>query len=343
MKGRLRRRFVVTGIVVSMVVTAGAAYAAFSIVTSNTGTSLSADQLAPPTNLNASAPCTASGAVVFRNSSSATGTSGALTISKPADVVAGDTMVAQFALRSVASSITVPSGWNLIRNEQFTNGIQSALYVKVAQATEPASYTWTSNSSARSGGGIVAYSGAAVSPIDVQAGSTGVSTTPTAPSVTTTVNSGFLVTFFVARQQSLASLPPGMTERWNLNTGGGAGSIGVGATDEPRPTAGATGTRAASIGSSFDWTGQSVAIKPAGAAQASLSWTPSVSTFASGYKLQRWLGAVQQNEQTITPVSQTSGVDGPLASNTTYTYKITSFFGTWRSAEVTTLLATPAC
>lgn len=323
------------------------AFAAFSSPTAAAGSIFGAATLAAPSNLSLSSACTAVSPVVFRASSSAIGTLGSLTIAKPAGVVAGDVMLAQFGARAFASTITAPSGWTLVRDDSLDvggGGVQSAIYVKIADAGEPASYTWVSSQSARTGGGIAAYSGASgVTPVDITAAQTGTSTTPTAPGVTTTVDETYLATFFVARQEPIVTLPGGMNDRWNLDSGGGAGSVGVGASDEARPVAGPTGSRSATIATTFDWIGQSVAVRAGSTPAISASWTATTSTFASGYKVQRWLGGVQQNELTVTPRTTTSVTDGPLAAATTYSYRVFSYHLGWTSAAVTQTHTTPSC
>ena len=134
-----------------------------------------------------------------------------------------------------------------------------------------------------------------------------------------------------------------MRGRWNLVTAGGAGSIGVGAADQPFAGPGATGTRSATTGSSFDWIGQSVALRPKAAPYAALSWTATPSEFATGYKLQRWVGTVQEREQTVTPRTQTSTTDGPLTPGTSYSFTLSAYYSNWTSNQVTATLNAASC
>ena len=68
-------------------------------------------------------------------------------------------------------------------------GLQS--YYRVVTASEPASYSWTTNINARITGGIIAYGNVdQVSPVNVSAQAI---TTNTAPSITTTVANTVLV------------------------------------------------------------------------------------------------------------------------------------------------------
>lgn len=336
-------RAIAAVLVLCLSLVATAAYARFSSVTANPSNVFSASTLSAPSNLQTTASCITSSTVEYRGGSSATGSSGSLTLSKPTGLVAGDVMIAQFAVRSESPSITPPSGWTFIRTDTSNFNGQSTLYWRIATSGEPSSYTWSSNVGDRTAGGILAYSGASSSPIGAHLGSTGADATPIAPSITTPVNDNVLVTFFALRQVALTTGPSGMNLRYNVESAGGAGIVGAAASDEARPTAGATGTRSATKSNSFEWVAQSVAIRPPATPQVNVTWTSTTSTYASGHKLQRWLGAAQQNEQTITPRTQASATDGPLAASTGYTYKLAAYYGNWRSSQVTAGLTTPAC
>lgn len=96
-----------------------------------------------------------------------------LALDKPTGVAQGDVMVASVAIRPSSASITAPSGWSLVRKVDNTSGATSsvAVYVKVAGASEPASYTWTFSTSSGSAGGIQAFSGVDTSnPVQADAG-----------------------------------------------------------------------------------------------------------------------------------------------------------------------------
>lgn len=321
-----------------------ASAARFSATTGNAGNSAQAATLASPSGLTTTMTCVPAATVAFGAASSGTNNGGLLTITKPAATVAGDLMVAQLGLRTSNSTVTAPAGWTLIRDDSAPTGggIQSVLYYRVAAADEPTSFTWSSSANARIGGGILTYTGASTTaPVDVANGQVGSNSAARAPSVTATIAQSFLATFFVARQQAFASLPGGMSTRWNLDTSGGAGSVGVAASDEYRSTEGVTGNRDASA-VAMDWIGQSVILRPSATPSMSLSWTATPSAFATGYKVQRWLGGSQQNQQTITPRTTTSATDSPAAS-TSYTYQIFAYHQSWTSTVVTKSVSTPAC
>lgn len=76
-------------------------------------------------------------------------------------------------------------------------------------------------------------------------------------------------------------------------------------------------------------------------AKADLSWTATPSTFASGYKVERWLGGVLQATTTVTPRTTTARTETGLATGTTYTWKVRSYVQGWTSSLVTVSAATP--
>lgn len=335
---------VVAAIVVAAAAGVGGTLAAFSGQTSNAPNAASADTLAPPSGLTAAQACAGSGTVDFVASASATGTGGNLTISKPTGVVAGHVMVAHFSTRAGSSSITPPADWTLVRDDSMGTELQSAIYVKVAGPSEPTTYQWTSSALGRTAGGIAAYSGVdASNPVDVHGASVGFDKVLIAPSVTTTTTNTRLIAFWSVRQEPINTTDAMMTQRWNVKTAGGANGLSDAAADEARPEAGATGLRAASVTTAFDWVAQSVALRPPGTAQASLSWTATPSTFATGHKVQRWVGATQENEQTVTPRTQTTATDGPLVAGTTYRYELFAYHQSWVSSRVTATLTPTAC
>ncbi len=76
-------------------------------------------------------------------------------------------------------------------------------------------------------------------------------------------------------------------------------------------------------------------------AKATLNWTATTATFASGYKVERWLGAVLQSTATVTPRTSTSLTQTGLATGTTYTWKVYAYFQSWTSAVVSVSGTTP--
>lgn len=81
-------------------------------------------------------------------------------------------------------------------------------------------------------------------------------------------------------------------------------------------------------------------------AKANLSWTATPSTFASGYKIERWKGAVLQTTITVDPRSATAYTDNPpLSGSTNYTWKVHAYMTntSWTSPVVSVSATTPLC
>lgn len=195
-----------------------------------------------------------------------------LTINKPAGTAAGDVMIASIATRPSTISITPPAGWTLIRQvvQGSLNSSVMSTYYRVAGAAEPASYTWTFSGGTHTGaaGGIASFSGVDnAAPIDAEAGNpTPNNVNHTAPSVTTTQADGMLVTAHELTSAQTWTPPGGMTEAVDVasRAPNNANGISMEMNYEPRPTAGATGTRTASAGGNADsGAAQAVALKAA--------------------------------------------------------------------------------
>lgn len=77
---------------------------------------------------------------------------------------------------------------------------------------------------------------------------------------------------------------------------------------------------------------------------ADLTWTPTPST-ATGYRLDRYKGAVLENDATITSTSTTTFTDGlgilNLGLSTTYTWHLRTYLGSWVSSDAIVTASTP--
>jgi hypothetical protein len=76
-------------------------------------------------------------------------------------------------------------------------------------------------------------------------------------------------------------------------------------------------------------------------AKVNLSWLATPSTFATGYKVERWRGSTLQNTATVTPRTTVTRTENNLATGTTYTWKVYSYFASWTSSVVSVTAATP--
>ncbi len=249
-----------------------------------------------------------------------------LVISKPSSTASGDFLIAGIQYQGgTGETITAPSGWTLIERTDNGTSFGLATYYKVAGASEGSSYTWTFSPDSRALGGIIRYTGVDTSsPVDVHAGATGTSATPTGPSVTTTQANDLVVGFFsdgASSGQTAENFtaPGGMTERYDItrDTLGGV-ELSISAADVAQAAAGASGTKAATTGSSDAWAAQTIALK-----QQSADTTGPV---FSGVPSDFWVEATSPAGATVTYTSPTANdaVDGArpvsciLASGSTF-------------------------
>ena len=329
--------------------------ASFTGSTSGDANSVSSAQVEPPVSLAVAQTCAAAPGIALRAAASA-GNGGLLdtvTVSRPTGTVAGDLLLAQIANRQSAYTLNAPAGWTLLRRETGGSTVgtmaTSAVFWRWAAAGDPVSWTWTMSASpgVQMVGGIAAYSGVhATSPINASGVASGTSVTATTPSITTTVADTRLVHLLAKRQEQLPA-PTGTTGRWSLLSGAGATNVGAAAGDESFAGPGVTATRSSTdpgnTNTALEWVAHTVALRPApGPPSAALTWTASSSSWATGYALERVVAGVTQATATVTPVSSTSTGDGPLVNGTGYTYRLWTYFGTWKSSVVTTTI-TPSC
>ena len=206
----------------------------------------------------------ADAAIAFRAKSTATqyfsfGTT--ITVSVPAGVQDGDLLYAAVAMQS-ATAIPTPAGWTLIRStKDGANLIRLATFYRIASGDAGASYTWTVDAVTPETAGIAAYTGVdPLTPLDVQGGGSGGSGNCVAPSITTTASNDLLIGSFANTASLTSFTPPGtMTERWDINTFGGASHE---LADEIFATPGATGTRTATPSSASPWVAHTAAFRP---------------------------------------------------------------------------------
>ena len=201
--------------------------------------------------------------------------SGGMDINVPAGTLANDVMIASISTAPDTTVVSSPSGWTLIRQitQSNTNSSKLSTYYKVASGSEPTSYTWSLSGAGFSGaaGGMASFVGVdTTSPIDAE---TGVATPSgrdhDAPSVTTTLADGMLVTVHEMATSATWTPPSGMTEIVDAAslTPTDANGISIEMNYEIRATAGATGTKSArssaNAGFSRDFGAtQSISLKP---------------------------------------------------------------------------------
>lgn len=136
-------------------------------------------------------------AIGFRNAASVgIGGSGSLTCSVPSGVVNGDLMVAVIDVIVSAGTLTIPtpSGWTVIPgcSQIAPSTAGAAMFWRIA-SSEPGSYTFTFSGVTQAGASAIisAYSGATL--IDISGSGTSASTPISAPAVTTTNPTDWLI------------------------------------------------------------------------------------------------------------------------------------------------------
>jgi hypothetical protein len=205
------------------------------------------------------------GGITFHGASSGQNpTSTTLSLARPAGATAGDVMLAAVTLRGSAT-ITAPPGWTLVRRDD-ANYVLQAVYVGVAGAGDPSSWTWGFSGSVPAAGGILDYAGVNTSaPVDVHGGqvTTGATTTITAPSITTTTAGDEIIGLFGIGGGNAISPPAGMVERAEAVSSAGSLHDTWEGSDFSQAAAGATGTKTAQATVAHPSVGQIVALRPA--------------------------------------------------------------------------------
>jgi hypothetical protein len=74
---------------------------------------------------------------------------------------------------------------------------------------------------------------------------------------------------------------------------------------------------------------------------ADLTWTATPSTFASGYKVERWRGSTLEATTTVAPRTTTSLTQTGLQSGTTYTWRVYAYYLSWTSTVISATRSTP--
>jgi hypothetical protein len=209
-----------------------------------------------------------------------------LGINKPSGTAAGDLMVLSIAARSSNATITPPAGWTLLlSNTETTTPTTTptsklSTYYKIAGASEPASYNWSSGTS-ESVASLVSFSGVdATTPFDgvtpLGTPNTSATTTQTAPSITPASSNDWLVTVHEQASTPCSTSfasgwtpPTGMTERVDTcsRTPSSTSGMGMEVATLALSTAGvATGTKAATAAANAArGISQSMVLKPAAA------------------------------------------------------------------------------
>ena len=217
--------------------------------------------------VSATTPPPATGGITVVNSSTTYSGTATLTapLPVPAGTAAGDVLVASVAA-DLNPTMTPPTGWTpIVSGLSVSTGARLFSYYHVVGASDPASYTWTFNTSVKWGGGITAYRGVNnATPLDsTVATATDTSWTKsslTVGSITTATNGAMQISTIICDCASPVFSPPsGWSQRWQS-----AGGQIADQADVLQATAGATGTATWTFSAIRGATAWRTALKPAG-------------------------------------------------------------------------------
>jgi hypothetical protein len=332
-----------TAVLLGWVLLTSSVAAVFLSTTATAGNSFTVATLQPPTGLSATVVCVGGPVPTYRTGATA-GTSGpaqhnvALTV--PASTVTGDLLLS-YIVRDHGTDATLspPSGWTLVRSDFSGAAAGGWVYRRYATSGDPGTtYTWSVSAGGNGAGTMLVYSGVDQStPIDVNAGTNKdpVGSSFDAPSVTTTITNTRLVVLFGIRSGGTVGTPTGMTQRLYRDDGSSATAL-----DQSVSAAGSTGVRTGSPAQTGSaGVAATIALRGVPTSTATLSWTATTSTFATGYEWARDGGSTTS----VTPRTAVSTTDaGPLTEDTQSTWTVNSVFGTWGSTTATAT-ATPNC
>ncbi len=213
---------------------------------------------------------------------------GSLALSVPPGA-SGDLLVAVVGVK-VNPSTTNPSGWTPIiagfngcvsaSDPQIGIRAQLSAWWKISDGTETSvSVTFGAGVIRQASGGVLRYSGAdPTNPIGGQGCDKGTSTTPTAPSITTTTADNRIVRLVVSDTDDADGeyTAEPATKRFEIPSTSvfGPGSsytedaVVTAASDAEQPSAGPTGTASWTLPATDQWASMTVAIQPAGVTDA---------------------------------------------------------------------------
>jgi len=212
-------------------------------------------------------PAAQAAAPVFQSSQintvTTTTSSRTITINKPTGTAPSDLLLATLSARG-NTTITAPTGWISVGRANNSTNETLAVFYRVTDATDSSvtSYTFTLNANVGVVGAILRYSGVdTANPINVSAITTGNSTAPTAPIVTTTVADTTVVRVAGIGNDTLTAVPPTSRIQQNYDPSGQS-DVALGVADANQTTAGGTGTAAFTSSSSEAWVAATVALRP---------------------------------------------------------------------------------
>lgn len=190
-----------------------------------------------------------------------------ITVARPANVRAGDVLIAVVTARNAPTISATTSGqWDVRGDQANGTALRAVVFTRTVGAigSEPASYSFTLGSSQRVAAAIIAYRGALVSasslPVVATSASASNSANVVAPSVIPAIANSMLLTFHATAADTTFTVAGTMIERAEQSSGG---SASLAFAEEFLGTSTlATGTRTAVAGNSAANVGISIALRP---------------------------------------------------------------------------------
>jgi hypothetical protein len=200
------------------------------------------------------------------------GNSLTFTMNMPATRPQGDLFIAFVASDANQASFTEPGNWNVVE-EDATGPPPFAIYWWVGGPTEPSSYDVVGGTAQEWSGAIYHITGADTSsPIDAEtAKSVATSNTPTAPTLTPTVNDALVIAFVCIDTDFWDGTDPypggSWTNGFDQNSGSNeANSTNAAGAYQAIALQTASGTAVFLANGSDNWLGYTISIKPSGGA-----------------------------------------------------------------------------
>lgn len=190
-----------------------------------------------------------------------------ININLPVGTAEGDLLIATVVTDGETNaSLAAPSGWTLLHREASSDDVSLGVWWKLATASEPANYDFTWSGSQEAFGTIMRFSGQAISnPIHVSNVSTGSSSSPATPDITTSADNCLILRIGGFDDDDITIGDTGMSGHSTIamnKSGSGFGTASGGAAFTLQATAGSSGTADFTLTGSEQYVTVTLAIAP---------------------------------------------------------------------------------
>lgn len=181
-----------------------------------------------------------------------------IALARPVKVSKGEILVAVVYVRS-SPDVSAPQGWRTVREDAHAH-----VYYKIADSSEPSTYTWRFSSAHAAVGGIAAYAGVdTAQPLLASSGQANdASTDIVAPGVNDAAGSVVVGFFGISRATSITP-PSGYLERVDTTATTDGKGLSFEMADHPVSKSGASGNAVAVAGESGGNVGELIALRAA--------------------------------------------------------------------------------